>query len=872
MQFTGPDKRGQHFKMNACLDATFKVHEDLPKELKVGLFAQPKSYKAIIRASNGGETDDRNPDAHGFAIKVLGVKGDQALKELAGSNEQDFILADSPVFFIRNASDYALFVQDVAVSRPKGKPPEKFFAHLKKTHPEDLPLFQKLKKQITDDPLSSTYWSQLPYSFGGSSRTICRYRVSPAAPGGGSAGASSVGDSENYLRERMVDRLGKEEVVFEFAVQVKKGATKDVVESPTVEWDEPYVTVASLHIAPQAFDTVERNQFGEDLTYTPWHALAQHKPLGEINAIRQVVYLASQKLRADTKAANGGGGQPSGGGAPAPKEKEYPAVAKPHAKITYEHDASNDGLMNRIESYVLANFAWLWSFIMAVPPLYKWVNKRVISRAVERTKTRPQRLSSMPKWADSKEQIAGYTSWESLRDKNWFSRHLPPRDLTSLPDESRLAELYRVKSDGPMLSEDSTALFLSFAQWFTDGFLMTDEKDTRRTHTSHHIDFNPLYGLSPEETRAIRVMSEKKGEKGLLKSETDPSGEVYAPRYFDDKGNVKKEFLPLRKPLRLDEFLKKVGPKRATEIKKTIFAFAGERANTTPYTAMLNTAFLREHNRMAAMFEKNNPSWDDERIFQTARNVNVVLLIKLVVEEYINHISPYHFQFLADPSVCWHADWNKPNWIPIEFNLLYRWHSLTPDYFHVDGADVPGLGFIYDNSHLTNIGLGRAMETASAEQAWNVGLMNTADFLIDAEVASVKQGRKNHIGSYNDYREAFGFPRVTSFEQVTGDPDRVAKLRDLYGHVDNLEFFVGLFAEDVPTGSAVPPLIGRMVALDAFSQALTNPLLSEHVYNEKTFSYAGMKVIEDTKRLQDVLNRNNAAGKGPYKITMTYGK
>ena len=62
----------------------------------------------------------------------------------------------------------------------------------------------------------------------------------------------------------------------------------------------------------------------------------------------------------------------------------------------------------------------------------------------------------------------------------------------------------------------------------------------------------------------------------------------------------------------------------------------------------------------------------------------------------------------------------------------------------------------------------------------------------------------------------------------------------------------------------------QTLRLDAFSQALTNPLLSEHAYNDKTFTPEGMKVIADTKRLQDILNRNSPGGKGPYRITMTY--
>lgn len=542
-------------------------------------------------------------------------------------------------------------------------------------------------------------------------------------------------------------------------------------------------------------------------------------------------------------------------------------------KRTREHrDTSRDGLKNRIEAYILTHFALLWRVVMAIPPLQRFANKTIINRAVAKGKTRPQRLSSMAIKGDSKNPMAGYTSWESLRDKAWFSRYLPPRDLPILPAADKLAKLFEIGPNGPVMSEDSTVLFLSFAQWFTDGILMTDTTDSRKTHASHHIDFNPLYGLTREEAWAIRVLSEESGCKGLLKYETNEDGEVYAPRYFDDQGKVKEEFKPLRPPLFLDEFINRVGEERAAEVRKSIFAFAGERANTTPYTSMLNTVFLREHNRLAGMLEDTHPSWDDERIFQTARNINIVLLIKLVVEEYINHISASHFKFITDPSISWRAKWNKPNWIPIEFNLLYRWHSLTPSVFEIDGQQFSGNEVIYDNSHLLKIGAGKLMESASSQLAWNLGLINTPEFLSHVEIASIMQGRKNGLGSYNDYREAFGFPRVTRFEQITGDPARVNMLRDLYKEVDNVEYFVGLFSEDVRPHAAVPSLIGRMVAFDAFSLALTNPLLSEHVYNEMTFTKEGMKVIADTKRLQDIINRNSVAGDRQYRVTMTYGE
>jgi prostaglandin-endoperoxide synthase 2 len=490
---------------------------------------------------------------------------------------------------------------------------------------------------------------------------------------------------------------------------------------------------------------------------------------------------------------------------------------------------------------VLGHWRPFWTLLNRSQRLGKIVNKLIINNAVKKTRNRPNPYST----------LAPYTSWASLTDLTWFSRHLPPKPQDGLPEISAVTGLFSFDSSRSPVSSKSTLLFPSFAQWFTDGFLLTQKGLPRRTKTNHAIDLSPLYGLNSGETNCIRTLSERRGEKGRLKSEI-VNGEEYAPTMFDAAGNRKTEFAPLPVPLALpdDWPLAK---------KSTIFAFAGERANSTPMTAMLNTLFLREHNRLCAMLEESHPEWDDERVFQTARNINIAQLIKIVVEEYINHISPYYFKLRADPSVCWHADWYRANWIAVEFNLLYRWHSLVPDQILWDGAMVDTTQMIFDHSHLTRVGVRRAVAMTSSHPSWHMGLFNTAKFLVRFEEHSVQQGRDNELASYNDYREAMGYPRVARFEQINGDPGVVEALRRVYGDVDKIEFYVGLFAEERPPLSAVPPLLGRMVGIDAFSQALTNPLLSEHIFNETTFTPEGFKVIKETSRIEDLVRRNTPA-------------
>ena len=53
-------------------------------------------------------------------------------------------------------------------------------------------------------------------------------------------------------------------------------------------------------------------------------------------------------------------------------------------------------------------------------------------------------------------------------------------------------------------------------------------------------------------------------------------------------------------------------------------------------------------------------------------------------------------------------------------------------------------------------------------------------------------------------------------------------------------------------------LMTYMVANDAFTQALTNPLLARNVFNEATFTATGMQIIADTGSVQDIVKRNAA--------------
>lgn len=512
------------------------------------------------------------------------------------------------------------------------------------------------------------------------------------------------------------------------------------------------------------------------------------------------------------------------------------------------------------------------------------VNRFVIDRIVNRVRNRPHPWTSRH----------DYISWTGLTDRSFNARLLPAKPYpaaealgTRRPPIADVAALFAVPVGKTQRQcPKSTALFPAFAQYLTDGFIRTmlsnDDAltDRRRTTSNHEIDMSPLYGRTAAQIAVLRVANPPKGQLGQLKTQTI-NGETYPPYLFGGDGAVKPEFCGFDgKPI-LDLPL---GLSRTTpEGRASLFAVGGDRVNAAPQTAMMNTLFLREHNRLAAMLEAGHPDWDDDRVFETARNIIIVMFIKIVVEDYINHINSTEFLLQADPSGAWKAKWNRPNWMTVEFSLLYRWHALVNETTTWGGQQIPGNAVLLDTRTLTKVGLANAFVEVSANRAAQLGLENSATFLLRAELDAIGQARLNNVATYNDYRETMGMKRAGSFDEIVGPTDDPAekarrnalahRLKALYGSPDNVEFYVGLFAEPREPNGPLPELVSAMVAMDAFSQALTNPLLSEHVWGNTVnrrlaFTDAGLAAIESTKTVRDVLARNSS-GLGTRFVGMT---
>lgn len=81
-------------------------------------------------------------------------------------------------------------------------------------------------------------------------------------------------------------------------------------------------------------------------------------------------------------------------------------------------------------------------------------------------------------------------------------------------------------------------------------------------------------------------------------------------------------------------------------------------------------------------------------------------------------------------------------------------------------------------------------------------------------------------------------------------------LRDVYGDVDAIDLYVGLFAEEPEPGAIFGRLLERIISVDAFSEALNNPLLSPRLFGPDTFSPEGLRAVRETRSFSDLVHRN----------------
>jgi catalase len=232
----------------------------LPAELAQGLFAQERTFTAVVRFSNSSSQSqpDFIPDGRGLAIKVLEVAGERLTSEVSGAPTQDFVMVNHPVFFAGNVKDFLRIEQVLAAAKDEKLTTAKDALTGGDWNPlhwhwrEALTALQ-IAGHLPAHPASITYYSMAPIRFG---NYVAKYRARPAGelPGSLLDLVTRLGKQPDALRQMLEETLRSQQLLFEFQVQLRTSENSMPVEDATIQWPEsesPYRTVALLLLIPR---------------------------------------------------------------------------------------------------------------------------------------------------------------------------------------------------------------------------------------------------------------------------------------------------------------------------------------------------------------------------------------------------------------------------------------------------------------------------------------------------------------------------------------------------------------------------------------------------------------------------------------------
>ena len=288
-----------HPKMNGFVKAEFIVEKDLPQEYRIGLFKEAKAYPAWIRFSNGDTKPlpDWKKDIRGFGIKIMDVPGDKIVQSKTDGGNNDFVCMNTKNFVSRDVNHFHKILKVVTTPLTFANFFPKIFSLI-----SCLPILLRAGKAKIkcDHPFEVSYFSTVPYYFSsapycfGEEARAVKYAVIPSPKN-----KLEYTDKTNkdFLRANMVATLSKHEIIYEFFIQEQKDAETMPLEDPTVVWDSPLIKLATIRIPTQIFDTPERNGLGESLSFNSWHCLPEHRPLGNFNRVRRIIYDELYKFR-----------------------------------------------------------------------------------------------------------------------------------------------------------------------------------------------------------------------------------------------------------------------------------------------------------------------------------------------------------------------------------------------------------------------------------------------------------------------------------------------------------------------------------------------------------------------------------------------
>src|SRR4029453_16008033 len=174
-----------------------------------------------------------------------------------------------------------------------------YFLNFHRPHVLDF-IMQGLWIKTQSSPFEAPYFSCVPYLLG--EGQAMQYSVWPKSNKKTPIPRLPLRPPDDYLRNAMVAALDHSDVELDIRLQLQTDPYLMPIENNAVLWPErlsPRVSVATLRIPKQKFDSPAQIAFARRLSYNPWHCILEHRPLGNQSRARRRMYWELSKFRHD---------------------------------------------------------------------------------------------------------------------------------------------------------------------------------------------------------------------------------------------------------------------------------------------------------------------------------------------------------------------------------------------------------------------------------------------------------------------------------------------------------------------------------------------------------------------------------------------
>ncbi len=289
----GEFQRAGNTKTHGIVRGEVIVRDDIPPQLRRGVFAEPRTFRAWVRFAGPGP--DSPPDIEdvgvlSIGIKMMGVPGPKLLDDEKFT--QDFTGISTPTFTTPNVKENAKLQAAILKGTPLFYFINPFDSHLLDG------VMQGLWAKTQSSPLETRYWSCVPYLLG--EGQAMQYSVRPRLQSVTRVPRLPLRPPDNYLREAMAATLARQDVEFDLLLHIQTDPHRLPIENASVRWPEklsPPVPAATLRLPRQKFDSAAQLAFASNLSFNPWHCLPEHRPLGNQNRARRRLYQELSRLR-----------------------------------------------------------------------------------------------------------------------------------------------------------------------------------------------------------------------------------------------------------------------------------------------------------------------------------------------------------------------------------------------------------------------------------------------------------------------------------------------------------------------------------------------------------------------------------------------